>query len=281
MRYLSVFILFLTIALSCQASDVTASFPILKDASSAGIVPDSIAIGTSATSKNGMLSFGWKDSTGNASLPTTQANGSQVAADVGVNVAGVQVDPRQDGITQSSAPSVKSNTAATQITVDEYGRLPYQEATSAEWGKMFTVSSDSASLSGTTETAFLYFQNPNASGKTVKFYRFIFGPTLGNNYVTYKVYKNPTVTSNGTAKTPVGNRQSSQASTVVNVFTIPTVTSNGTFITTFINSGLTGVSKEIPLNFSLWLEQNNSILITRTLSSNATIGGVDIEWVEE
>lgn len=151
----------------------------------------------------------------------------------------------------------------------------------ARAGQMFHSSSNTAALTGTTEVAYYYFKNPNGSGKNALIYKMTFGPTLGNNYVTYRIYRDPTSSADGTALAENGNRDTGQSSAVVTVFTGPTVSANGSFYKTIVVSGLSGQTLEVPYDFSLWVEPNHSLLITRQLSANTTIGGVTFEWKEQ
>lgn len=187
------------------------------------------------------------------------------------------------GIVQTTAPSPKSTSTATQNTTDEYSRIAIllPESINSEWGQMFGLSTNTVALTGTTETAYLYFKNPNASGKNAKILAFTLGPTLGNNYVTYRFYIDPTVSANGSAVTINGNRQTGQNSSIINAFTGPTVSANGTLFDTYVNSGLSGSTIYVDVNFCLWVEPNHSLLVTRQLSANATIGGVSVKWTEQ
>jgi len=218
---------------------------------------------------------------GSANALTSQVNGAQRALDIGINVAGVQIDPRNIGIAATTTPSPISTDTVTQLITDEYkrvGNVP-PEALNAEWGQMFSVSTNSVALTGTTETAFFYFQNPNGSGKNAKIFDIILGGALGvNDSVIYRIYFNPTVTVNGTVLTEVGHRQTNQASNIINTFITPTVSSNGTLIKTIL---IFHDSIDLKYKFNLWIEPNNSLLITRQISSNTTIGGVNVEWTEQ
>lgn len=220
---------------------------------------------------------------GNANKITSQANGAQRALDVGINVAGVQVDPRTIGVVQTTAPVVKTTGTVTQATSDEYARIANVpvEAINTEWGQMFSVVLNSAALSGTTETPLLYINNPNGSGKSLKMWELEFSPTLGNNYVTYRVYKDATITANGSALTINGSRQTGQNTTVASAFSGPTASSNGTLIHHSVASGLSGNDVLWHIGFTEWLEPNHNWLITRQLSANATAGGIDIKWAEQ
>lgn len=240
---------------------------------------------TSLSSIDGKLTDDYGASSG-AVRTAAQIGNTTGAADFNSGTSSAQTlrtAANNYGIVQTSAPTAGTNATVKQTTVDSYGRIATSgaPAINTEWGQMFQTSTNSQALTGTTETAFFYFQNPNGSGKTAKIYNIEFGPTLGNNYVTYRIYLNPTVTANGTGLTETGNRQTNQASTVVNTFLIPTVSSNGTLLKTIVNSGLSGSTREVLYNFGFWIEANNSLLITRTLSANATIGGVNIMWAEQ
>lgn len=187
------------------------------------------------------------------------------------------------GLVQTTQPTAGTTGDAVRPSTDEYMRIGVigPEASNTAWGKSFFASTNTAVLTTTIETPFFYFKNPNASGKTAKIQQMSVTPTTGNNYVTYRVYVDPTILTNGVAVTVVGGRQTGQATTVITPFTIPTVTANGNLIDTVIASGLSGNSLIIPYNYTLWVEANHSLLVTRQLSANATIGGLSIRWAEQ
>src|SRR5271165_5928814 len=96
-------------------SDYASSLPVRTQTN--GDVVAFIADGTTPTQLLGVDSSGRitiKLQDGNGNPITSQANGAQQALDVGINVAGVQIDPRQ----------IRALTSADVVTVDQ-GTSPW------------------------------------------------------------------------------------------------------------------------------------------------------------
>lgn len=186
------------------------------------------------------------------------------------------------GKVRGITPNPSADEALLQLAIDERARAAIVPPSMMHtlWGINFSASTGRLALTGTTETPLALFRNPNGSGKIVRFQKIYFGPTLGNNYCEYKLYINPTITANGTTVTPVGGRQTGQAAAIALVTHTPTISANGSLFKSIVASGLSGQTVPLDLDFNLFLDPNNSLLVTRTLSSNATIGGTNFEWAE-
>lgn len=149
----------------------------------------------------------------------------------------------------------------------------------ADQGNLFRIASE-VSTGSTTEIPYILIINPNASGKTIRLSKALFGiPTAVNNAITYRIYIDPTVTANGSSITPVGARQVGQVSPVGTVFSLPTVSSNGTkFFTARTDNA--GSSDVYDFEFGKILDQNHKLLITVQQGANAASGLISLLYSE-
>lgn len=168
--------------------------------------------------------------------------------------------------------------ATAQIpSISNYGMplVQQQPATLAEWGKMFMATTNFVSTGTTAQAALMLFRNPNGSGVNVRIRSMTFYGAGG----TFRIYQGPTITTNGTAVTSSGCRQTGQATAQGLVTTLPTISVNGTVFKSFaVANQAVHVER---FDFDRWLEPNTALLITIAQSANGTPGSVDIEWSEQ
>lgn len=127
-----------------------------------------------------------------------------------------------------------------------------------------------------TDNPLYYIRNPNGSGKTL-YLRFIaYGIAVANVSGVVKVWKNPTVSANGTAQTVVSF---GGGTTVVLLTSVPTVTSNGTQLTDAV-TGQNSNSTTLDINFEILIAPNNSVLITGNPLSNNRQAEISLRWIE-
>lgn len=86
---------------------VRESFPVLEGASQEGLALRAVQVGDSTASKNGLLGFSFKDSSGNAVLPTLTTEGK-----VPVDLAGA-------GVPKQASASAEVAGSLTEVTVAE------------------------------------------------------------------------------------------------------------------------------------------------------------------
>lgn len=127
-----------------------------------------------------------------------------------------------------------------------------------------------------TDNPLILIRNPNASGKTVYFSIISYGIAVANVFGTIRAYKNPTITSNGTAKTIVAF---GSASTVLNLYEVPTISANGTLLGTAV-CGQNTNSVINQLDFQVQLPANSNLLITGNPSSNNRPAEITVRWIE-
>lgn len=294
------------------------------------------------------------DGTGNAI--TSQVSGSQRALDIGIDVAGVQVDPRQirtltsadtvsvqalsvggltingtvtanigttNGlaldtsvsglvVTQGSATSGEKGplvqgavttadptytTGQTSpLSITTRGRLRVDTSSSpadpsiaptassiSDYVKALKVYTTVVSVnmaSSGTDNPLLLLRNPSGSGKTMYLYKTSFGVAVANVFATFKLFSNPTITTNGSAVTPVSNSVGggAPASTML-TNSLPTISSTGRAVGTYV-IGQNVSSLASVEDFSVHVQPNNSVLITGNPGSNNRQAEVTIVWAE-
>lgn len=117
------------------------------------------------------------------------------------------------------------------------------------------------------ERATVLIKNPTGSGIDLYFGKMVLDVLTKGGQCTYTIYKNPTVTANGTAITlstlSIGSAYSPQTL----AYSIPTTTSFGTRMMS-ISCGKDSNSMVLDFMYALEVEANNSILVTCTLEAN-------------
>ena len=127
-----------------------------------------------------------------------------------------------------------------------------------------------------TDNPLVLLKNPNASGKTVYISFIAYGISVANVLGTIRIYKNPTITANGTAQTITAF---GTGSTVATLFTTPTISANGTLLSTWAH-GQNSNSLLIPTNYEITVPANSNLLITGSPGSNNRQAEMSIRWVE-
>lgn len=140
----------------------------------------------------------------------------------------------------------------------------------------YVASIDSITLATTTETPAMLLTN--AAANTVGLFSYLAaGASLtSGNSVVFKFYYNPTITSNGTALTPVNLRFASGNLSAMTAFKAPTISANGTYLYSMqANFGSGSVSNIISV-----LDPGKSLLVTATASANTTAYTLSRIWNE-
>lgn len=144
------------------------------------------------------------------------------------------------------------------------------------YGNAFEIN---AATAGSDNPAIL-IRNPNGSGKIAYFYLVKAGVQINNVFITYKIFANPTITTNGTTQTPqslnVGGGAGA-ASILIN--TLPTVSASGTALVNGLMSQ-NGTSVTLTEDGIIGLNPNNNLLITANPQSNNRVSAISIQWVE-
>lgn len=127
-----------------------------------------------------------------------------------------------------------------------------------------------------SDNPLLYLVNPNGSGKTIYLKFTAYGISVANVLGTLRIYKNPTVSANGTAQTIVSF---GSGSTAMSLYAAPTVTSNGSLLYTGV-TGQNGNSLNVSFDFEITIAPNSSLLVTGDPGSNNRQAEVSMRWLE-
>ncbi len=98
-------------------------------------------------------------------------------------------------------------------------------------GMGYAVTTNNILIANANENDFLLLKNPAGSGKTVRIERIIFGSdeNQANKSTFFRIYRDPTITGNGTAL-GINNLKKGSAVGVVTAFKIPTISARGTLM---------------------------------------------------
>lgn len=123
-------------------------------------------------------------------------------------------------------------------------------------------------------------KNPTASGISARIKDMVFGVQTPSTGITFRIYRDPTVTSDGTAHSEVNFRDTSVTG-LVQTFFLPTISARGEVFKQFdTNSSGTGtlIDEE---ELALIVDEGEYLLLTaETSSANKTIS-FNISWAED
>ena len=169
------------------------------------------------------------------------------------------------------------------LQAHETGDTRNQRQRYSDLGELFSVSTNKVTFSASagTETPFIFFENPSASGVKVKFAEVQCRIHDVSSYsVILRAYHMPTITANGTTLTAVKENMAGSYTAQTNWYVSPTASANGTFRNAF------QFSHEIPLNlnYDLSHQMGAPSKMLFTLEKNIA-GNVDVlmtfHFVEE
>ena len=126
----------------------------------------------------------------------------------------------------------------------------------------------------------ILLRNPVGSLKTLYIYRILTGVFTSNTFVDFKVFANPTITTNGTSQTPVNRAVGGGfGASVMTAFSFPTVSANGTPLLTQVCGQNTNSFDGVE-DFSIQVSPNNNLLITANPSANNRESKVTVIYAE-
>lgn len=185
--------------------------------------------------------------------------------------------------TQSADPvAIFNDATGNQLSLESLGNIH-----SGDVSRLFTINNNTygnalevnAASNGTDNTAIL-IRNPNGSGKIFYFFMMSAGVQINNVFITYKLFANPTITTNGTAQTPVSlNVGGGAGAAVALINTLPTVSANGSAIVAKLMSQ-NGTEVNLVQHGIIALNPNNSMLITANPQSNNRVSAYTLHWAE-
>jgi len=144
-------------------------------------------------------------------------------------------------------------------------------------GKAYVVTTNVITIAGTSETAFLLLKNPSGSGKTIRIQKILFGMEGIISISTYRIYRDPTITANGTVLTPI-NLLKGGSYGVLSVFRAPTITGNGTLM---VVDTFTPHSPDYDLDLGFLISPNENILITIDPTTANLLHMATVYYMEE
>lgn len=154
----------------------------------------------------------------------------------------------------------------------------------SEWQELceeqhgFAVSSGFITVSGSTETDFMLFRNPVASGKDVEINRIYYTYTKGSGIALMKMYITPTITTVGSAAGITKMYIGGAIAPIALIYTAPTISNRGTLIRAIGNSSVQTFIYDYSL--ALIIPAGYDLLITITPSANNTDHSVGLDWAE-
>ena len=155
---------------------------------------------------------------------------------------------------------------------------PWQRAVIA--GSGFVATTNNITVVNANETVFMLIKNPSNSGKTARLHRLIIGSDENqiNKMAFYRIYRNPTITSNGTALN-INNLKAGASLSALTAFKLPVVSANGTLLA-MGNAGDLFVSID-PMDLGNIISSNENMLITIDAAAAGFDFFVTAYWEEE
>ena len=147
-------------------------------------------------------------------------------------------------------------------------------------GRAFVLTTDVISISGTTESDFLYVKNPSGSGKSARLWEIVYsvGVGVGTQRSTARAYRGPTVTSNGTPVSIINTNSDIQNDSVLRAYTNPTVSNRGSLIQSI---QLVNGNYDRMLWMARMINEGASVLFTFKPSGTNIDHSVFMSWAEE
>lgn len=142
----------------------------------------------------------------------------------------------------------------------------------------YSLNSGLINVALSAETDFLLFKNTPASGKLVEIYEQVVSIPDSANTVRsiIRIYKNPTITSNGVAIT-IGAKRNGQAPSICTAFTAPVISARGTMVQIYNINYQTTLRN---LDLARYVEDGDSILFTVQPSGTNIPHSLTQAWAE-
>lgn len=131
-----------------------------------------------------------------------------------------------------------------------------------------------------TDNPILLVKNPSVSGKTLVIVIRIYGCSITNVACMFRLYVDPTITSNGTALSVNPGLVGNPTASIASAFKLPTTTSFGTLYDSYIISQ-NSVGSPIQENQVLQLPPGHNWLITAAPGSNSRLVDISLKWIEQ
>lgn len=147
-------------------------------------------------------------------------------------------------------------------------------------GKAFSTIITNQSNGNTTEVPVFWIENPIGSDRVMRMHWIQFWVTdlTANQEAILNIYRNPTVTSNGSTMTITSSRPSKKVASIALSYKAPTVSANGSQLMQFIATSDTSVN-ELD-HVGIFLDDGESLLFTVTQSANGIDYALNLSWSE-
>lgn len=187
-----------------------------------------------------------------------------------------EVEPKLDDVI-TELQNVITTLGSLTVVVAE-GQTKWQKVVAD--GTAFETTTNSVTVTSSSETAFILIRNPVASGKTALIKRFIYGldgPAAQRSL--YRFYRVPIITANGTALAIHKIISDQATASVLNIYRAPTISANGTLIET---SAVKGESPTVDddRDLTFYIKAGENILITVDGSSTSMEQIFNMRWAE-
>lgn len=144
--------------------------------------------------------------------------------------------------------------------------------------KSFTVTTGLVTVDTNNEKPLILLRNPATSENKILITHFKFGTDSSNVRSLVRIYKMPTITSNGTALTPTNTYVGPDLpASSVEAYKFPTLSDNGDVLNLDINPS---DSPSKGLNRKYWIEPGYDLVLTTENSSANAKTFADVYWLE-
>ena len=136
----------------------------------------------------------------------------------------------------------------------------------ASGGSGYAVTTNNIIIANTLENDFLLLKNTAGSGKTLRLYKITFGSDQNpaNKSALFRIYRDPTITSNGTSL-GVNNLKKGGSASVMTAFRTPVISARGTLMSAG-SFDASGAAHEADLGLTILPGEN--VLITLNATAN-------------
>jgi hypothetical protein len=145
---------------------------------------------------------------------------------------------------------------------------------------VYTMCADINLASAGTRNPLVLMKNPAGNTKVLYIYKLAFGIRVANVLGQFDFYANPTVTTNGSAYTPINSNIGGGAgASSMQIYTLPTTSNLGTQLHAYI-VGQNSNSFTSLEDCSIFVQPGNSFLLTGDPGSNNRLAAISITWIE-
>lgn len=183
-----------------------------------------------------------------------------VTASNALKVDGSAVTQPVSGTKANAAPQSFTEASINPASTDLMGRqrIVTQRADMVINGMGYVATSNGISIAGVAEVPFFLLKNPNGSGKTVRFSVVELGVEASTAFPSvFRIYRNPTITSNGTSVT-INNLLNGGAASAITTFKQPTISANGTVLM----ASVVPATAKLMFDQGLTISANENLLVT-------------------